>query len=165
MIQISCSEVLNRPYAAAMTDGTVTWLATDQPHPARDAQRAALRCALAGDKQAWLDLWATECEIFDPVGPSIFDPDGTGHHGPDGIEHFWDVAIAPVARFDVEIRRSYATGDSSAQEGTFTTTFADGTRAEVDLVTVYRVDAAGLVTSMRAYWELDQVRVTQPDSS
>ncbi|MCW2784233.1 MAG: nuclear transport factor 2 [Marmoricola sp.] len=140
--------------------GTLTWLATDEPHPARRAQQAALRCAMAGDKQGWLDLWAADGEIFDPVGPSIFDPDGTGHHGPAGIEHFWDVAIAPVARFDVEIRTSYATGDSSAQEGTFTTTFADGTRAEVDLVTLYRVDPDGRIASMRAYWELDKVRVT-----
>lgn len=145
-----------------MTDehGSVTWLATDEPHPARDAQRNALRCAIAGDKQGWLDLWAEDCEIFDPVGPSIFDPEGNGHHGRGGIEHFWDVAIAPVARFDVEVRTSYASGDSAAQEATFTTTFPDGSRAAVDLVTVYRVDDAGLITSMRAYWELDKVRVT-----
>jgi steroid delta-isomerase len=140
--------------------GTVTWLATDEPHPARDAQRNALRCAIAGDKDGWLALWSDDCELYDPVGPSIFDPEGHGHHGPEGREHFWDVAIAPVARFDVEVRTSYATGDSAAQEATFITTFADGMRAEVDLVTVYRVDDTGLITSMRAYWELDKVRVT-----
>ncbi|MCW2752860.1 MAG: hypothetical protein JWQ32_271 [Marmoricola sp.] len=147
-----------------MTDGqgSVRWLAATEPHPARVAQQAALRCAIAGDRQGWLDLWAADCEIHDPVGPSMFDASGTGHHGPDGIAHFWDVAIAPVERFDVEVRTSYACGDSSAQEATFTTTFPDGTRAAVDLVTVYRVDDIGLITSMRAYWELDQVRVTAP---
>lgn len=139
---------------------TVSWLADDGPHPARLAQQAALRCAIAGDKQGWLDLWAEECELHDPVGPSIFDATGEGHHGRAGIEHFWDVAIAPVARFDVEVRSSHASGDSSAQEATFATTFADGSRAEIDLITVYRVDEAGLITSMRAYWELDRVRVT-----
>ena len=135
-------------------NGSLTWLASDAPHPARDAQRNALRCAMAGDKQGWLALFARDCEIFDPVGPSMFDPEGVGHHGPEGIAHFWDVAIAPVHRFDVEVRRSYATGDSSAQEATFTATFADGSSAAVDLIVVYRVDAAGLITSMRAYWEL-----------
>ncbi|MFL6061158.1 MAG: nuclear transport factor 2 family protein [Marmoricola sp.] len=139
--------------------GTLTWLATDEPHPARTAQQNALRCAMAGDKAGWLALWAEDCEIFDPVGPSVFDPEGEGHHGPEGIEHFWEVAIAPVQRFDVEIRASYATGDSATQEGTFTTTFPDGSCAEVDLVTLYRVDQDGLITSMRAYWELDKVRV------
>lgn len=143
-----------------MTDGTLTWLATDESHPARDAQRNALRCAIAGDRAGWLALWADDCEIHDPVGPSIFDAEGTGHHGRSGAEHFWDVAIAPVARFDVEVRTSYASGDSAAQEATFTTTFADGSAAAVDLVTVYRVDDAGLVTSMRAYWEMDKARVT-----
>jgi steroid delta-isomerase len=144
-----------------MTDGngSVHWLAANDPHPARVAQQAALRCAIAGDKQGWLDLWATDCEIHDPVGPSIFDASGAGHHGPVGIAHFWDVAIAPVERFDVEVRTSHACGDSAAQEATFTTTFPDGTRAEIDLVTVYRVDAAGLITSMRAYWELERVRL------
>ncbi len=145
-----------------MTDGlgSVRWLAADAPHPARLAQQAALRCAIAGDKDGWLALWADDCEIHDPVGPSIFDASGAGHHGRAGIEHFWDVAIAPVSRFDVEVRTSHACGDSSAQEATFATTFPDGTRAEIDLVTVYRVDEAGLITSMRAYWELEQVRVT-----
>lgn len=142
--------------------GTVTWLAANDPHPARVAQQAALRCAMAGDKQAWLDLWAEDCEIHDPVGPSLFDASGEGHHGSAGIEHFWDVAIAPVERFDVEVRTSHACGDSSAQEATFTTTFPDGTRAEIDLMVVYRVDGAGLITSMRAYWELERVRVTAP---
>ncbi|MFL6024402.1 MAG: nuclear transport factor 2 family protein [Marmoricola sp.] len=136
----------------------VRWLATDEPHPARDAQRKALARACARDREGWLALWAAECEIFDPVGPSIFDADGVGHHGRAGIEHFWEVAIAPVAQFDVEIRSSYACGDSAAQEGTFRTWFADGSGAEIDIVTVYRVDADGLITSMRAYWELDKVR-------
>ena len=145
-----------------MTQGNeaVRWLATEDPHPARQAQRAALSRACAGDKQGWLALWADDCEIYDPVGPSIFDTEGHGHHGRSGIEHFWDVAIAPVERFEVEIRSSYANGDSSAQEGTFRTWFADGSSAEIDLVTVYRVDEAGLITSMRAYWELDKVRTT-----
>jgi steroid delta-isomerase len=147
-----------------MTDeqGSIRWLAADEPHPARLAHQAALRCAVAGDRQGWLDLWAEDCELFDPVGPSPFDPAGAGHHGRAGAEHFWDVAIAPVARFDVEVRTSYATCDSAAQEATFTTTFADGTRAEVDLIVVYRVDPAGLITSMRAYWELERVRMTGP---
>ncbi|RNL75429.1 nuclear transport factor 2 family protein [Nocardioides marmorisolisilvae] len=141
-------------------DDAVRWLATDEPHPARQAQRNALATACAGDKEGWLALWAEDCEIFDPVGPSIFDAEGHGHHGLAGIEHFWDVAIAPVEQFEVEIHSSFACGDSSAQEGTFRTWFADGSGAEIDLVTVYRVDADGLITSMRAYWELDKVRTT-----
>jgi steroid delta-isomerase len=138
----------------------VRWLATDEPHPARQAQWNALAHACAGDKQGWLALWAEDCELFDPVGPSIFDAEGRGHHGLAGAAHFWDVAIAPVERFEVEIRSSYATGDSAAQEGTFRTWFADGSGAEIDLVTVYRVDDSGLISSMRAYWELERVRTT-----
>ncbi len=142
--------------------GSLNWLAAEDPHPARLAHQAALRCAIAGDKPGWLALWAENCEIFDPVGPGLFDPTGAGHHGHAGAEHFWDVAIAPVETFDVEVRTSYATGDSAAQEATFATTFSDGTRAEIDLIVVYRVNEAGLITSMRAYWELERVRLSNP---
>lgn len=140
--------------------GSLRWLGNDGEHPARRAHQAALRCAIAGDKEGWLALWAEDCEIHDPVGPGLFDPTGEGHHGRSGIEHFWDAAIAPVDRFDVVVRTSHACGDSAAQEATFTTTFADGTRAEIDLIVVYRTDEAGLITSMRAYWELENARLS-----
>lgn len=145
-----------------MTDdrGTLRWLGNDGEHPARRAHQAALRCAIAGDREGWLALWAEDCEIHDPVGPGIFDPTGAGHHGRAGAEHFWDVAIAPVARFDVVVRTSRACGDSAAQEATFTTTFDDGNRAEIDLIVVYRVDEHGLITSMCAYWELEDARMS-----
>lgn len=146
-----------------MSDDPVRWLADDRPHPARDAQRNALSRACAGDREGWLALWAEDCEIHDPVGPSIFDAEGRGHHGLSGAAHFWDVAIAPVERFEVEIRASYASGDSAAQEGTFRTWFPDGSSAEIDLVTVYRVTESGQIASMRAYWELDRVRSTTRD--
>src|SRR5690242_21888117 len=74
----------------------VTWLATDEPHPARDAQRNALACACAGNKEGWLALWAEDCEIFDPVGPPNFHAQRLGPRGRTGIEPFGDVAIAPL---------------------------------------------------------------------
>src|SRR5690348_18482268 len=106
----------NRSRVPRMTpdNPAVRWLGNDDSHPARQAQWNALSRACAGDKQGWLSLWAEDCELFDPVGPSIFDAEGLGHHGLTGAEHFWDVAIAPVERFEVEIRSSYATGDSAA---------------------------------------------------
>ena len=43
--------------------------------------------------------------------------------------------------------------------GTITTTFPDGSRAVVDGVYTYRVDEAGLLVALRAYWEFDQLRL------
>jgi ketosteroid isomerase-like protein len=146
-----------------MSGGTLTWLAPEDPHPARDAQRNALRHAMAGDRDGWLALWAEDCEIHDPVGVGPFDPDGSGFHGRAGAAAFWEAAI-PVHGWDVEVRRSYAAGDSSAQEATFTIGFAEGGGAAIDMVVVYRVDDAGLITSMRAYWEGDRVRLVGPGS-
>ena len=137
-----------------ITSDAITWTAPNDDHPARAASQRSYSAVAKGDLAEWLTVYAEDAVLEDPVGPSFFDPDGVGHHGRAGAEHFWDVAIAPVDRFDVEVRRSYATGDSSAQEATFTATFADGSSAAVDLIVVYRVDADGLITSMRAYWEL-----------
>ncbi len=134
----------------------VTWDAPDGEHPARRAAQRSLSCVATKDKQAWLELYAEDCVLEDPVGPSFFDPEGAGHHGRDGISAFWDLAIAPIARFRFTIRESFACGDSCANQGTFTTWLEDGTRADTELITIYTVDAAGRVASMRAYWEVER---------
>ena len=96
----------------------------------------------------------------DPVGPSVFDPDGKGHRGHDGIGRFWDQAIAGVQAFHFTITDSFANGDSCANVGTISTTLEDGTRIDTEGVFVYRVDEAGLITSIRAHWEFDRAMAT-----
>ena len=50
-----------------MTDD-VRWLASEEPHPARQAQRNALARACAGDRAGWLALWAEDGWVEDPIG-------------------------------------------------------------------------------------------------
>lgn len=127
------------------------------PHPARDASLASMTAVEAGDRDAWLALFAADAVVEDPVGPSPFDPAGGGHRGIDAIAAFYDSVIAPnQVRFRIE--RSYAAGDEVANVGTITTTMPDGTVVHTDLVGTYRVDAAGRLVSLRAHWELDKLR-------
>lgn len=130
----------------------------DPSHPARRAAIASVAAVEAGDRDAWLALFAPDAVVADPVGPSPLDPDGEGHRGLAAIAAFYDTVIA-TAQVRFAIRESYAAGDECANVGTITSTFADGTAGIVDGVYVYRVDDRGRIVSIRAYWEFDNLRV------
>jgi steroid Delta-isomerase len=138
----------------------ITWTASDTAHPARVASQRSADAVARGDKQGWLDLFAADGIVEDPVGPSWFDPGGNGHHGHDGIAAFWDTAIAGVELFHFTITDSFANGDECANVGTITSVLGDGTRVDTEGVFVYRVDERGLIRSMRAFWELDRAMAT-----
>jgi ketosteroid isomerase-like protein len=125
-------------------------------HPARDAARASMRAVEAGDRAGWLALFAPDAFVEDPIGPSMFDPDGRGHRGADAIAAFYDNVISS-GRVQFEIRESYAGGNECANVGTITTTLPDGSRAIVEGVYTYRVDDAGQITALRAYWEPERM--------
>ena len=136
---------------------TIEWNApSKQSHPARDASLASYDAVSRKDKQSWLALFAEDGWIEDPVGPSAFDPAGNGHHGVAGRSRFWDLTIAPVQRFVFEIHDSFAAGSECANVATFHTTLGNGYTARTDCVVIYRVDAAGKITSLRAIWEWDR---------
>ena len=59
----------------------------------------------------------------------------------------------------MDIWSSAAGGDEVANVMTITTTFPDGSAAVVDVVALYQVDDQGKVTSLRAFWQLDQLRM------
>ena len=50
--------------------------------------------AVAKDKQNWLDLFAEDAIVQDPIGKSPLDPVGEGHKGKEAIENFYDTVIA-----------------------------------------------------------------------
>lgn len=65
------------------------------PHPARDASLKSMTAVEAGDREAWLDLFADDAVVQDPVGVSALDPTGVGHRGRDAIGAFFDNVIGP----------------------------------------------------------------------
>ena len=85
----------------------------------------------------------------------MFDPEGKGHRGHEGIAAFWNLAIAPIGKFEFEISDSFANPGSNtcANVGRIRTAFPDGSHTTTDLVMVYVVDDDGRVASMKAYWE------------
>lgn len=115
-----------------------------------------MRAIEAGERSAWLALFAPDAVIEDPIGVSALDPSGLGHRGIEAIERFYDTVIAPnQVRFT--IRESWAAGHEVANVGRITTTMPDGTVVHTDGVFTYRVDNAGSLVSLRAYWEMDRL--------
>jgi ketosteroid isomerase-like protein len=124
-------------------------------HEAGKRSRAA---AVARDKEAWLALFADDAIVEDPIGPSHFDPDGKGHRGKEAIAAFFDKAIAP-SELEFHFEDTFVCGNEEANVGHILIT-AQGFRVRADGVFTYRVDEAGLITALRAYWELNRAAAT-----
>ena len=105
---------------------------------ARELGQASMAAVEALDRQAWLDLFAEDAVVEDPVGPSMFDPEGRGHHGREAIAAFFDNVIAVNQSIRFSIDRSLLCGDEVANIGVIRITFEGGSAVEVDGVYVYR---------------------------
>ncbi len=138
-----------------ITSDAIIWHATNDDHPARAASQRSYSAVAKGDLQEWLTVYAEDAVLQDPVGPSMFDPEGRGHHGHEGIRAFWENAIAPIAKFEFNVKDSFANPGSNTHASVMAikTSFPDGSFTVTELVTIHVVNDAGLVTEMKAYWE------------
>jgi len=129
----------------------------DGEHPARRAGRLSQRYVARGDRDRWLDLFAEDGVVQDPVGPSPLDPSGEGHRGRAALADFWDRVISK-GRVSFDYPRSYAAGDECAFTGTVINTFPGGREFRAEGVFVYRVNGEGKLVSLRAFWEFANPR-------
>ena len=113
----------------------------------------------ARDKAAWLNVFADDAIVEDPVGPSAFDPEGKGHRGRDAISAFWDKAIATTDRIEFNFRDTYQCGNEEANVGNIVITMG-GHQITAEGVFTYRVNEAGQLVALRAYWEMDRAAAT-----
>jgi ketosteroid isomerase-like protein len=137
---------------------------TDEPLTARELGIRSRAAVEAKDRQAWLDLFADDAVVQDPIGPSPFDPEGRGHRGRAAIAAFYDNVIASSEKIAFDIERSYLCGDEVADVGTIRTTLAGGTHvAVVRGVYTYRTDGEGKLAALRAFWEFDALELVEVD--
>lgn len=128
----------------------------DSAHPAQRAAALSARYASERAKAQWLELYAEDAVIEDPVGQSPLDPSGRGHRGREALSRFWDLVIAP-GNMTYVIRESYPCADECANVWSLTNTLPGGVQVTVDLVSIYKINAAGKLLSMRAYWSFAAV--------
>ena len=129
----------------------------DSKHLAQLAAWRSIDAVSRGDKQAWLDNFADDAIVEDPIGKSVIDPSGEGHRGRAAIERFWDANIAN-ARPMFSLQSSIACGDECANVGTLMVQFANGVVTKLYGVFIYRVNEDGKVASLRTYWETDEMQ-------
>ncbi len=127
---------------------------TDE-HPALAASKRSWSAVQRKAREEWLDLFADDGVIEDPVGPSPLDPEGQGHRGKDAIRAFWEANMARNT-IKMNIEKSYAAGQEAAHAGTIETTLEDGSIVTVEGIFVYEVNAQGKLLSLRAFWEFDK---------
>ena len=123
---------------------------------AQEASRKSGKYVVEGARQAWLDLFADDALVQDPVGVSPLDPSGLGHQGKKAIAAFWDMAM-PNGIASFEIRESHPAGDSCANVITLSNRLPDGTVVSTDCVAVYTANDAGKIISLRAYWDFSKL--------
>lgn len=126
---------------------------SDDVHPARRAGLLSQKHVSEGNRDAWLDLFAEDGLVADPVGVSPFDPEGQGHRGKAAIAAFYDNVISKV-KVSFDYPRSYACADECAFIGTVYSGLPDGKEFGSEGVFVYRVNEAGKILSLRAFWEI-----------
>jgi steroid Delta-isomerase len=134
----------------------------DQAVSASDLARRSQAAVKAKDRQGWLDLFAPDAVVQDPIGPSPLDPSGTGHHGREAIAAFYDTVIAPNDLITFEIENSYLCGNEVADVGVIRTVLPGGKHvAVVRGVYTYRSNGAGQLAALRAFWEFDKAELIQ----
>jgi len=126
-----------------------------EEHPARRAGLQSQRHMAGGERDQWLDLFAEDAFIQDPVGPSPLDPSGKGHVGKAAIVAFYDNIISKV-KVSFDYPKSYAAGDECAFIGTVYAGLPGQPARGCEGVFVYKVNAEGKILSLRAFWEYER---------
>lgn len=106
------------------------------------------------DKQGWLDNFADDAIVEDPVGPSMFDEQGRGHRGKEEISAFWDKTIATTEKLEFQFDEEIICGNEVAYIGRIVTHIA-GHISTARGVFTYRADNEGKLVALRAFWEVE----------
>ena len=132
-----------------------------EEHPALAAARRSWQCVQTHDKRGWLDLMADDVCIEDPIGVGPTNPTGEGVRGKAAVAAFYDQNIGP-STLRIETHESHVADNESAHVMTLTTTLANGVVSRVRGIFTYRVDAAGKLTNLRGYWNLQAMEFEKP---
>jgi ketosteroid isomerase-like protein len=126
-------------------------------HAAVLANMNSIKFAMAKDKVAWLALYAEDAVIADPVGVSPLDPQGKGHCGKAALENFWDNVIASANMVMTVHSRVTSGANACAVQMSAVNDVGNGSQTRVDMIATYEVDEAGKISSMKAYWNWEEM--------
>jgi steroid Delta-isomerase len=134
---------------------------TEKDTRAIRAHKASIANAMAGNKEAWLALFAEDAVVHDPVGKSPHDPEGTGFRGSARIAEFWDMMIGPGDLTIIPHKR-YACGEDVVAVAMTAANNIGGMKTYIEMIATYEVNEAGRVTSLKVYWDVDALTEQLP---
>ncbi len=104
-----------------------------------------------GDKDGYLGLFAPDAILEDPVGSDVC-------HGPVEIAGFWDGvrALTPTIVLEVVGTPRVAAGEAAFALRALPE--LGDTKMVVDIIDVMSFDDDGKITSLRAYWDMAEMR-------
>ena len=112
--------------------------------------RRAMQAVERGAREDWLGLFADDATLEDPVGGA------PGRRGTAAIAEFWDAGIAVLDAVQFDVRRVHeARGEALVLADV--SIRAGGATARYDAAIHYRLDDAGGIASLRAFWDLPDV--------
>ncbi|HUC37891.1 MAG TPA: nuclear transport factor 2 family protein [Acidimicrobiales bacterium] len=120
---------------------------------ALEMSRRSVERIEAKDRDGWLELFAEDAVVEDPVGPSMLDSTGGGHRGKEAIAAFYDTTISTSEKVIITFDRSIECGDEVARAGDISITLPGGKVGHVACVNIYKVGADGRLVSLRSFWD------------
>jgi len=113
--------------------------------------RRAMGAVERGAREEWLGLFADDATVEDPVGGA------PGRHGAAAIAEFWDTGIALLDGVQFDVRRVHEAHGEALVLADVAIRAPGGARARYDAAIHYRLDEAGGIASLRAFWDLPAV--------
>ena len=105
----------------------------------------------AGDKDGWVDLFADDAYMEDPVGTPR-------HEGREAIGAFWDMVQAMSDRMWIERTGPIRVAGHEAAFPMQAHSETGDAKLVVDIIDVFAFDDAARITGMRAFWDMNEMR-------
>jgi len=139
-----------------MTKAQPAYMNIDRANnPAVVAGRLSREYVGSRNKAAWVNLFASDGIVQDPVGPSMFDEEGIGFTGHERIGQFWDMSIGATEQIEFLFDEEIICGNEVAYIGKIVTHIA-GHVSEARGVFTYRANPDGKIAALRAFWEVEK---------
>lgn len=118
------------------------------PEQVQGAVDAYVAAYMANDRDAFLDAFADDGVIEDPVGTPA-------HAGRDARGAFWDTVHQLTERMTFDVKDVVVCGSEAAMVFRIHAGTADA-GIVLDAVDVFQVDDDGKISSMRAFWDMSR---------
>jgi steroid delta-isomerase len=116
----------------------------------QDTVRRYLETFSAGDREGWLDLFAADATLEDPVGSDVCK-------GREEIGAFWDTSRSLADRITLRLVQGPGGNEHEAAFAMEANAESGGNAMVIPTIDVMTFDDEGRITSQRAFWSASGV--------